>query len=86
MAAPDRRQVWIGSVPPEVGEDELMALLHRHYIRPYKIVLRSRPGQEPGLPDVFVCLDVIHLADIHLDAACNASHHDIHLDAAGNAL
>ena len=53
MAEPDPRQVWLGSVPPELTEGELTDLLGRHGIRPYKIVLRSRAGQ-----DHYLCIDM----------------------------
>ena len=47
MAMADLRQVWLGSVPSELDEEELTVLLGRHGIKPYKIILRQRPGQEP---------------------------------------
>ena len=46
MATPDRRQVWLGSIPPELSEDALIRFLGRHDIRPYKVILRRREGQD----------------------------------------
>ena len=42
----DLRQVWLGSIPSELTEAEVVSLLGRHGVRPYKVVLRSRPNQE----------------------------------------
>ena len=46
MATPDRRQVWLGSIPPELSEDALIRFLGRHDIRPYKVILRPQDGQD----------------------------------------
>ena len=46
MATPDRRQVWLGSIPPELSEEGLIRFLGRHDIRPYKIILRPQDGQD----------------------------------------
>ena len=43
----DPRQCWIGNVPAELNEPELIELLGLHGVRPFKIVLRQRSGQDP---------------------------------------
>ena len=42
----DPRQVWIGNIPACLSEEELIGILEQHHVRPYKVVLRRRGGDQ----------------------------------------
>jgi len=48
----DPRQLWMGNVPGGLSEAEVIATLGQYGVRPYKVVLRHRDGQQAG-----ICVD-----------------------------
>jgi len=44
--AGDPRQLWLGNIPGELQEPEVVDVLASYGVRPYKVVLRQRQGQD----------------------------------------